>query len=123
MPAAVKALGFLAVPINQIGRRSDASELQQKSALILDFSFLRPGRLRVVRLLSGTNLQYRLVSFQLKISRGAYVLNACYSASISIAAFSPRLPASPCCTRNFISRRARKPRSQPLLNVGISFAG
>ena len=78
MPAVVKAFGLFAVLINQIGRHSDASELQQKSALILDFSFLHPGRVHEVRLLSGINLQYRLVSSQLKISWGAYILRACW---------------------------------------------
>ena len=49
IPAPVKALGFFAFPINQIGSFPDPSELQQKSALNLDFSFPCPGRARVER--------------------------------------------------------------------------
>lgn len=70
-PAAWKTWGFLAAPINYRGRRSEASELQQKCILIRALSFLHPESERVERPRSGGILQYKPVSSQLKISRGA----------------------------------------------------
>ena len=68
MPAALKACGFRAFPINQGSSFSEPSALQQNRAESLAFSFFRPGSCWVERLRAGVCFQRSAVSSQLNWS-------------------------------------------------------
>ena len=68
MPAALKACGFCAFPINHSSNFSEPSALQQNRAESLAFSFFCPGSCWVERLQAGVYFQRRAVSSQLNWS-------------------------------------------------------
>ena len=68
MPAALKACGFRAFPINQGSSFSEPSALQQNRAESLAFSFFCPGSCWVERLRAGVCFQRSAVSSQLNWS-------------------------------------------------------